>query len=613
MTRKLTAAHVTHEAAEKIGGIGTVLEGILTSPVYQRHVKRSILVGPFAEHVQVEPSERLGRDSTLLYSSMDDIDELGLRGRFQPIEWAFDVKIVYGTRKFRVPGDERTGEAEIVLIDVFKINQDRLNLFKLQLHETLGIDSTRYEMAWDYEEYVRLAVPAYHALLALLERDQLPCLLFSHEFMGLPTAFKATFDGEAQFRTIFHAHECSTARYLVENHPGHDTRFYNILGRARERGLYVEDVFGEKSDLFRHALISRAHLCDGIIAVGDYTAKEMHFLGPHFDHHYIDMVYNGVPAAEVTMTEKSASRAMLTAYAKTLLDYEPDVLMTHVTRPVISKGIWRDLQVCHELDRAFGERGLRGVLFLLTTGGGTRRNQDVRVMEEEYGWPRVHREGYPDLVGPEVEFNRMFESFNAGHRNIQAVLVNQFGWSRRRIGHRLPAMMDFTDFRRAADIEFGMATYEPFGISPLEPLGSGALCVISTVCGCSGFVDFATAGKGVDNVVVADFTRLDRSWSIDELMHMTHQERDRVEQRVCTEVADELMVRLPTTEAQREALLKSGQSIVHKLGWDWVLEDKLIPMMRRVMEAGEVENGNGRGAEGSRTAAPHRKAPVATG
>ena len=49
MKQKITAAHVTHEAAEKIGGIGTVLEGILTSPVYQQHVERTILVGPFAE------------------------------------------------------------------------------------------------------------------------------------------------------------------------------------------------------------------------------------------------------------------------------------------------------------------------------------------------------------------------------------------------------------------------------------------------------------------------------------------------------------------------------------------------------------------------------------
>jgi hypothetical protein len=582
--KKLTAAHVTHEAAEKIGGIGTVLEGILTSPVYQEHVERSILVGPFAEHIQAEPSERLGADSTILYSSIHDIDEIGLRGRLQPIEWAFNVKIMYGKRRLHVPGDDRTGESEILLIDVFRINQDRVNQFKARLYETLGLDSTRYESAWDYEEWVRLAVPAYHALLVLLHRSQLPCLLFSHEFMGLPTAFKAIMDGEAQFRTVFHAHECSTARRLVENHPGHDTRFYNLLRGAQALGQYVDDVFGDQSDSFRHALIGRAHLCDAVIAVGDYTAEEMHFLGPHFDHHHIEMVYNGVPDMQISIEQRLDSRAMLADYSEALLGRRPDVFMTHVTRPVISKGMWRDIQVCHELDRHFGERGLTGVLYLLTTAGGTRRHQDVQHMEAEYGWPRDHREGYPDLVGPEIELNAMIEAFNASHVNVQAVLVNQFGWSRQRIGLRLPATMDFADFRRATDIEFGMATYEPFGISPLEPLGSGALCIISNICGCAGFVDYVTDGIGIDNVIVADFTRLEHDLSWQDLLHFTQAERTYIEQKVCAEVADDIMRRLPFDDDGRRRLLESGQAIVHKLGWDQVLENKMIPMLQRVME-----------------------------
>lgn len=589
--KKLTAAHITHEAAEKIGGIGTVLEGILTSPVYQKHVERSILIGPFAEHLQSEPHERLGRDSEVLYSSMDNIDTLKLKARLQPIEWAFDVKIIYGKRRFYVPGDDRTGEAEILLIDVFKINQDRLNQFKSRLFEVLGIDSTRYESAWDYEEYVRLAVPAYHALMTLLETRQLPCLLFSHEFMGLPTAFKAIVDGDTRFRTIFHAHECATARRLVEGHPGHDTRFYNLLEYAQQNNLYVEDVFGDQSDALRHALISRAHLCDGIIAVGDFTAKEMHFLGRHFDHHRIDMVYNGVPAMEVSMSEKMASRAMLAEYSNTLLGYTPDILMTHVTRPVISKGMWRDVRVCHELSERFEQKGLTGALYLLTTGGGMRRPQDVRSMEKEYGWPRSHREEYPDLVGPEVNLNNMVEAFNAKHNNIQIVLVNQFGWSRQRIGSRLPVGMDFADFRRATDIEFGMATYEPFGISPLEPLASGALCLISTVCGCAGFVDYVTEGKGINNVIVADFEELGYELSKQDLLHFSQNERDYIESRVCAEVSDEIMKRLPIDDETRQQLLDSGQAVVKKMGWDAVLENKMIPMLKRVMaEVDEEEN-----------------------
>ena len=42
-----TAVHVTHEAIQKIGGIGAVLHGLLTSKVYLEQVPRNILVGPF--------------------------------------------------------------------------------------------------------------------------------------------------------------------------------------------------------------------------------------------------------------------------------------------------------------------------------------------------------------------------------------------------------------------------------------------------------------------------------------------------------------------------------------------------------------------------------------
>lgn len=640
----LTAAHITHEACEKIGGIGAVLEGFITSPVYQQHVKRTIIVGPYANHLDVPPNERLGCAAHVLYSTIDKVDEVGLAGKLHPIEWAFNVAIVYGKRQFQLPGsDDHTGEAEIVLIDVFNISKQRVNQFKRKLSEMLGINSMRYEADWGYEEYVRLAEPAFYALLALLQDDELPCLLFSHEFMGLPTAFKAIFDGQRQFRTVFHAHECGTARHIVEQHPGHDVAFYNILKQALPRKLYVEDVFGDRSDSARHALISRAHMCDAIVAVGDYTAQEIHFLGDHFDHHHIDLIYNGVPHLEVEFNSKLESRDMLATYAERLLGWRPDVLMTHVTRPVISKGIWRDLQVCHELDAHFARTNQRGALFILTSAGGTRRSQDVRQMEAEYGWPRKHRVGYPDLVGPEVDFDHMIEDFNAHHERVQAVLVNQFGWSRQRVGQRVPQGMTIADLRRATDVEFGMATYEPFGISPLEPLGAGALCVISSVCGCKGFVEEALGtgdealgarhealgqikkpspfGRGLGegahdvqmptdtpspltplpkgernggvssaaNIIVADYIggELDHERSIEELLRMTQSERDAIEQRVAKEIADELLRRLPRDDAGRRVLLDNGQELVKRLGWDQVLEAKMIPMLRRVMANGE--------------------------
>lgn len=579
---KYTLAHVTHEAVEKLGGIGTVLEGLMTSPVYRKHVGRSILVGPCQTHVAVDPHKRLGEAGTVLYSSVDHIDTLHLAPKLRPIEWAFNTPIVFGRRTFDIPGDTRTGVADVLMIDVFNISPDRLGRFKYHLFERFGIDSTRYQQHWDFEEYTRIAEPAFYALNALLHTHEKPCVVLSHEFMGMATALKCIMDGPDDFRTIFHAHECATARHLVEHHEGHDSAFYNILRKAREQHLYVQDIFGDLSDHFRHMLISKSHLCDAVMAVGDYTAQEMHFLGEHFDHHNIELVYNGVPAFKVSLKQRNTSREMLADYSEKLIGHRPDVLMTHVTRPVISKGLWRDVKVCHELDHRFAETGQRGVLYILTSGGGQRRPHDIAQMEAEYGWPRYHRDGYPDLVGPEADLYRMIAPFNAGHRNVQIILVNQFGWSRPLIGKRLPEKMDIADLRRAADVEFGMATYEPFGISPLEPLGSGAVCVISNVCGCEGFVEYVTGGKPTANVLVADYTQLDHDAEIPELLKMGRAERDAIEDREAARIADELVRRIPRTDAQRQKLIDAGQKLVAEMGWDQVLTNKLLPVLERI-------------------------------
>jgi len=41
-----TLIHVTHEAVQKVGGIGAVLQGFFTSKAYNASIERSILVGP---------------------------------------------------------------------------------------------------------------------------------------------------------------------------------------------------------------------------------------------------------------------------------------------------------------------------------------------------------------------------------------------------------------------------------------------------------------------------------------------------------------------------------------------------------------------------------------
>jgi hypothetical protein len=585
--KQFTVAHVTHEAVEKIGGIGSVLEGMMISPEYKARVRRSILIGPLFGHLAAEPSRCLGDDGEVLYSSIDGIDNAGLSGKLRPIEWAFNVRIVYGVRRYDNPGEQRSGESEVLLIDVFNTNDDRLNLFKGRLFTHFGIDCLRYQDQWGFEEYCRLAEPAYYALNALLSSDDLPCVLVSHEYMGMCTALQAKMEGGDSFRTVFHGHECATARAVTENIEGHDVAFYNLMRQAANRNLYISDVFGDQMGNMRHALISQAHSLDGVIAVGDETANEMQFLSPEMSKADVDIVYNGLPVMKVDLKSKTASREKLDDWAEKVVDFRPDYLMTHVTRPVISKGIWRDLSVAAHLDRLLEQEGKKALLIILTCGASPRSEHDVRQMAKSYGWPAHHRDGYPDLVGPEVEIGRDVDAFNAGHDHVRAVLVNQFGWSRDRLGPAACKDMDIADLRRAADVEFGQSAYEPFGISQLEPLGSGAICVVTDVCGCCGFLlDTAQRlGKTVEdfpNILQVDYTQLAADWDMERLLRMSRHDRDSLEAPIAARVASELFRRLPRSDADRRRLIKLGQELVTHMGWDAVLSQGFFPLLERI-------------------------------
>src|SRR4029079_15140021 len=94
-----TVVHVTHEAIQKIGGIGAVLHGLLTSRVYLDKVPRNILVGPFWPGEETG-DRRLGSNGEVLYSSLDHLYRSPLASRFREIEQTYGVGIVYGRRKF---------------------------------------------------------------------------------------------------------------------------------------------------------------------------------------------------------------------------------------------------------------------------------------------------------------------------------------------------------------------------------------------------------------------------------------------------------------------------------------------------------------------------------
>ncbi|MGB2809694.1 MAG: hypothetical protein WBC22_18270 [Sedimentisphaerales bacterium] len=584
MSSDTTVVHVTHEAVGKIGGIGAVLQGLFTCNSYLDTIDRSIIIGPLFT-IEGTVSERLGEDGEVLYSSIDGLVNTGYSQAFCKIENFFNTGIVYGRRTFV---DEQTGiksSPEVLLIDVKYLHKRAVNEFKKRLFEEFGICSNLYEHLWEYEQYIRLA-PVAIAVLKAIGAAKDSTTIIAHEFMGMPTALAAILEESCDYKTAFYAHEVATMRRIVEEHPGHDTMFYNVMKQAHEDKVYVNEVFGNQGSYFKHALVEASKYCDRICAVGDYVVGELQFLAPEFETAGIDIVYNGIPAYQISTAEKLGSKAKLQQYCDNLLGYKPDFVFTHVTRLVKSKGLWRDLRVLEYMENEFRKKGKTAVFFLLSTEVSRRRSCDIHKMESDYNWPVAHREGWPDLSGGEAGFYTAIQEFNAQSRNIKVVFINQFGFKPKNCGKRMPEDMEFMDIRKGSDVEFGQSIYEPFGIAQLEPLTFGGICVISSVCGCAGFLHDVADVKNVKNVIIADYTNLETQDNpdIEDLLQIDRSVRNRIEASVSEKVAKEVIARLPQNESEIEGMIETGFELAKNMSWEMAVRNYLLVSLQKASD-----------------------------
>lgn len=584
--------HATHEAGAKVGGIGAVLDGILSDAAYNRVVARTVLVGPY-DPSNLTELERICAPANkfqTIYSTLDGPSDISpdLAHAFESIELYYHVNILYGKREFGgVPH-------EVLLIDPREVVASVENAFKFMLWERYGIDSRLYESSGEFEWFIRAAEPSFAALQALVGSGDYPrppklrgsrsgrAVILAHEWLGMPLAFSAVIHASSSYRTFFYAHEVASVRPLVEDHPGHDTRFYNVMSAARREDSFLEDVFGDRRTFFKHTLLTTATSFDGVLAVSDLIVDELRFVSQSFAALPISLVYNGVPCPQITPAEHDESIARMRRYGESLLGTRSDWVFTHVTRLVKSKGMWRDLRVMEELDSALAGRRETAVLYALSSAiPAGRRVEDVLHWEADYGWPLTHREGNGDLIGPEVEYYHAIQEFNRSAKASRIVLFNQYGWSPDRCGTRMPSDMKPTDIRYGTHLEFGQSIYEPFGIGQLEPLSAGALCCLSSVCGCLGFIK-QSGGSALRNIVVGDYVTLPpglSGLSMDGLLRLDQHEREAVEATESARVAQTIIESLPRTRAESEKLLADGSALSRSMSWKVVVEEGLLPVL----------------------------------
>lgn len=243
------------------------------------------------------------------------------------------------------------------------------------------------------------------------------------------------------------------------------------------------------------------------------------------------------------------------------------------------------MRVLEHMEQEFRAQGRTGVLFLLSTEVSRRRSCDIQTMEAAYHWPVAHREGSPDLSGGEANFYTTIQEFNARSRNIKIIFINQFGFSRKNCGRRMAEDIEFMDIRKGSDVEFGLSIYEPFGIAQLELLTFGGICVVSSVCGCAGFVRDVTGAESVKNIIIADYTNLDNSGytDIEDLLAIDRSLRDRIENSVSEKVAMQICSRLPKNESEIESMIQTGYSLAQNMTWDVMVKNYLLSSLQKTL------------------------------
>jgi glycogen synthase len=150
----------------------------------------------------------------------------------------------------------------------------------------------------------------------------------------------------------------------------------------------------------------------------------------------------------------------------------------------------------------------------------------------------------------------------------------------------MPEDMEFLDIRRGSDVEFGMSVYEPFGISQLETLTFGGICVISSVCGCSGFIRDIDCGVPVKNIIVADFVNLHEYGfdTIENLVQIDASLRRQVERKVSEKIASQILSTITENPDEIESMIKTGYDLAGKMSWDIVVENYILPGLESIQK-----------------------------
>lgn len=575
------AVHISHEALYKIGGIGEVLAGLCTAPYYQGFFDKTLFYGPLFEYIG-SASTRLGKDGIVYYSSRDNYDTGHFSQMFKPLLEKFNIDIVYGKRRLLSEfNPSRTATVDVLLVDITRMRKELIDYQKYLFWEHFNLSSDQYEKDWDYEQYFRISLPYFEFLKILYPKAE-KFYHFSHEYMGIPSLLalelREDFSPEKHFR-IFYAHEVAPVRRIVENLPGHDIAFYNLLNKAKYTHQSLEEIFGSQMNWYRTALVKLAQRVERIFAVGDLVAEEYKFLCPEVDSKKIKVVYNGLFLDHMDYEKKLKSREKFILCLSQKGCEKVDMIISHTCRLVKSKGIWRDFRLLHLLDKFLVKNNLKGVYILLATQLPQGRPPElIEKMVKEYGWPFVHKIGWPDLIGDEIEIYELLQRFNQNSKAIKGIFINQFGISKRKCGMDFPEDLTTFDLKLASDAEIGLSVYEPFGISHIEVLPLGGLPLLSTSCGVYYLLK-KNFSPDFQPFVAINFIEVAKDLPEEILRTLTPEKREILEDLAISKYMEEIYKKIPKEEKERFKFYENILNFLSGFDWNDIVKKYFLPAL----------------------------------
>ncbi|MBI9016171.1 MAG: glycosyltransferase [Phycisphaerae bacterium] len=550
MYNRNTIIHINDQIGPGHDHTGPVLDGILSSGIYQQHIYRDIIISPITNHKKAT-KDIIDDSYQVLYSSRDNLRKHPYSRNFAEVEEKFGVSIIFGHRNL-ISHDNQTAtgdktHVEFVLIDVSEAAPSPVNALKAWMYDEFGIESNRYEANKDYDLYVKLA-PAALAVTRAMDacHPDNPAIMISHDVSGMPTILAAVLDPLASFKTVLWAHEVPTVSDIIQQYPGHDTMFCNIMQWAKANDYFLSDVFGPQDYSYKHKLFCAARHCDNIIAVSQRVADHIRFLEPQMKYQEIDVAPDGLPCRIITLHQKLQCKINAQQFSQNLLGYCPDHIFTHFANTHTTKGCWRDLRVLYHLEQIFAKQHKTAVLFIIGT-----ENCDS-------------------------QFRTCIQQFNDRNHKIKILYINQRNYA--------TDSLDTLDIKIASDLEFGQSIYEPFGLAQLQALSFGSLCIPTNVCGCLELINKIFNGTLPANVISANYTALcGQTLGKNSLLHLNQNQRDNIEEAISINIAGQIAKKLPTDHQQLQKLLDIGHKIIEYANWDNIIEKHHLKAIRHTL------------------------------